>query len=338
MTASLGECTNTIGKALILLCLTLGTAQATSGLDAFDSGFPVHNEAALAQSFALPPLGTPRVLAPGQTQYRATLDWTNEFVIDRSGAESLIEDGETQRYTLDLRHGFDGGNTGNFELGLTLPVGVNNGGVLDGIIQNYHRVFGFPNGGRNTAPHDRLLYQYTRNGQTVLNVDHSGTSVGDISLNAGWQVKPDLALRAMLKLPSGDHDHLNGGNMGGALWLDFDPRINPDSDWFGFISLGGSYNATSDVLPQYQRHAVLLGGGGLGYHLTDAFSLQAQFYAHSPLYKDTAESALRKMGLQGTFGGRYAFSPHLAFEAGFQEDLITDSSPDFSIHLGVVLR
>lgn len=338
MSARPGEYTNTVGNALILLCLMVGTAQAAAGLDAFDSGFPVHNEAALAQSFALPPLGTPQVLAPGQTQYRATLDWTNEFVVDNTGAESLTEDGETQRYAINLRRGFDSGGYGNFELGLTLPVVVNNGGVLDGIIQNYHDVFGFPNGGRQFAPKDRLLYRYTRNGETLLNVDRSGFSLGNIDLSAGWQVKPDLALRALLMLPTGDSDHLSGGNTGVALWLDFDPRIDPDSNWYGFISLGGSYNATSDVLPQFQRHAVLLGGGGIGYHLTGAFSLQAQFYAHSPLYKNTSESALRRMGLQGAFGGRYAFSQYFAFEAGFQEDLITNSSPDFSIHLGLVLR
>ena len=326
------------GKTLIFLCLGAASAQASAGLEAFDSGFPVQNEAALAQSFALPPLGTPRVLAPGHSQYRATLDWINEFVVDNTGTESLTEDGETQRYRLDLRHGFETGGYGNFELGLTLPVVVNNGGVLDGIIGNYHKVFGFPNGGRPYAPHDRLLYQYTRNGNALLNVDRSGTGVGDLALSAGWQVKPDLALRAMLKLPTGDSAHLTGGNTGGAVWLDFDPRINPDSDWFGFLSLGGSYNATSDVLPQYQRHAILLGGGGIGYHITDGFSLQAQAYVHSPLYKHTAEPSLHRMGLQGAFGGRYAFSPHVAVEAGFQEDLITTSSPDFSIHLGIVLR
>jgi len=324
-------------KALFLLALSSSCAQASGSLDGFDSGFPVQNEAALAQSFALPPLGAPQVLAPGQTQLRATLDWTNEFVVDSRGGESLSEDGETQRYALDLRRGF-GSSAGRFELGLTLPVLVMNGGVLDGIIQNYHHAFGFPNGGRQYAPKDRVLYRYTRNGQTLLNVDRSGFTIGDVALNGGWQVKPDLALRAMLKLPTGSSQHLSGGNTGGALWLDFDPRINPDSNWYGFMSLGGSYNATSNVLPQYQRHAVLLGGFGLGYHLTPAFALQAQFYGHSPLYKHTAEPALHRVGLQGAFGGRYIVSPHAALEAGFQEDLVTDSAPDFSIHLGLVLR
>ncbi|HEU0195801.1 MAG TPA: DUF3187 family protein [Nevskiaceae bacterium] len=335
--------------AVALLCgavmlLPAASALAAGGDDAgFDTGFAVRNDSALSQVFALPPIGAPHVLAPGDGQFRADLDWTNEFVDQAAGSETLIEDGETQRYTLSLRRGFAGGPWGGYELGVSLPVIALNGGVLDGIIQNYHKLFGFPNGGRNLRPHDQVLYQYTRSGDTGLDtgldMDSSHTGLGDMTLSAGVQARPGLALRAELKLPTGASRYLEGGNLGGAVWLDFDPfEYLPPSRWFGFLSLGGSYNQTSAVLPELQRHAILLGGLGAGFHVTQKFALLAQFYAHSPLWKHTEISALRKMGLQGAFGGRYAFSRHLAFEAGFQEDLVTDSSPDFSIHLGAIVR
>lgn len=316
---------------------TLATTGPT-GVRAFDTGFAVRNNAALTQTLALPPIGAPWILRPGHSLLRAQLDWTNEYVTQQAGHESLLEDGETQRYALSLHHGFAGGPWGGFELGISLPLVVNNGGVMDGIIHNYHNVLNLPDGGRGQAPHGLVRYRYMRDGSQRLAMTSSGTNLGDMTLSAGVQAKPGLALRAEVKLPTGTANYLTGGNWGGALWLDYDPFTGMATPWFGFISLGGSYNATSDVLPKLQRHAILLGGLGLGFHFTQKFALLAQFYAHSPLYKHTAISALHKMGLQGTFGARYAFSPHFAVEAGFQEDLVTDSSPDFGVHLALVVR
>lgn len=334
-----------IGLVALALCLWGWVAQvaaaspgAESGLSAFDTGFAVRNEAAIAQGIDLPRIGSPYVLAPGQGQFRAQLDWSNEYVSQAGGSESYMADGETQRYVLDLRRGFAGGPWDGFELGLTVPLVVNNGGVMDGIIHNYHELFGFPDGGRGSRAHRQVEYRYVRAGTTGLEMTSSGFNVGDITLGAGVQAKPGLALRAELKLPSGTANYLAGGNWGGAVWLDYDPFVDVSSRWYGFMSLGGSYNATSDVLPDLQRHAVLLGGVGLGFHITPAFSLLAQGYAHSPLYRKTAISALRRVGVQGTFGGRYAFSRRLAVEAGFTEDLVTNSSPDFGLHVGLVMR
>ncbi len=327
-----------------LSCAAWGAQAATaypsaeSSLSAFDTGFGVRNEAAVTQGIDLPRIGSAHVLTPGESQLRAQLDWSNEYVFQAGGSETYMADGETQRYVLDLRHGFAGGPWGGFELGVTVPLVVNNGGVMDGIIHNYHELFGFPDGGRGSRAHRQVEYRYTRAGVTGLGMTSSGFNVGDITLDAGVQAKPGLALRTEVKLPSGTANYLTGGNWGGALWLDYDPFVDVISRWYGFMSLGGSWNATSDVLPGLQRHAVLLGGAGLGFHITPAFSLLVQGYAHSPLYKKTAISALRKAGLQGTFGGRYAFSRHLAVEAGFEEDLVTNSSPDFGVHLGLVMR
>ena len=63
--------------------------------------FPVDNQAALARAFALPALGQAGVLDRGQQRWRASLDWTNEFVVDQTADASVLEDGETQRYALD---------------------------------------------------------------------------------------------------------------------------------------------------------------------------------------------------------------------------------------------
>jgi hypothetical protein len=310
------------------------------GVARADALLPVTNQSALARSFALPELGEVQLMAPGTNEFRFGLDWTNEFSEDDyphglppgvTPKEAITLDGETQRYAWNWRHGLEHG----FEVGLQLPFYVNNGGVLDGIIHNYHALFGFPDGGRSDAPHDRYLYQYQRNGQNVLDVQHSAAEFGDVQLQGGWQALPNLALHAMLKLPTGHSGHLTGGNLGSALWADYDPFAGSQR-WLGFLSAGGSINNTGYVIPEQQNRLVGLAGAGVGYRIWQPFAVIVQFYGHTKLYDDTELKPLRRGGLQGAFGGRYEINPHLAMNLAFQEDLVTESSPDISFHASFV--
>ena len=289
--------------------------------------FPVSNQAALARSAALPTLGDVAVPAAGQNDYRLALDWTNEYYAGNTADESMILDGETQRYTFGWRHGFAGG----WSLDAELPLLSTGGGVLDSTIESWHHFWGLPNGGRGDAPQNRYLYQYVRNGQTQLQVDHGATGFGDAQLGASYAVAPSLALRAMLKLPSGSRTKLTGGNPGGALWVEYDPFAG-SARWFGFIAGGASVNGDRGVLNGQQRRVLALGGAGAGFRLTPAWSLLLQTYAHSPLYKESSLEPLRRAGLQLAFGGRYQVTRLTAITLGFEEDPVVASSPDFSIH------
>jgi hypothetical protein len=308
-------------------------AAAAAGPARADLLLPVHNEGALARSFALPTLGDTEVLDPGQSRYRVALDWTNEYFADSNARESMTLDGETQRIAL----GWRGGVSPNLELGVQLPILITGSGILDGVIENYHNVFGFPDGGRDRAPHGRYLYQYQRNGNTVLHVDTGTVDAGDAELSAGWQLQQGLALRGMVKLPSGREADLTGGNPGGALWLDYAP-LRGVPGWLSFLSAGGSYNGQSDVLSQQQHQWVAFGGAGLGYRLAPTFALFGQLYAHSQLYGDSDLKALRRDGLQLGIGVRGDLPHGASLTAGFQEDLITDSSPDISFHVDLAFR
>jgi hypothetical protein len=324
----------TLKRIAALILLTVSTsAAASSGYDAFDSSFLVFNDGALARGFVLPEIGQGDLLTDGQWQERVQLDWTNEYVYKDTGGETLTEDGETQRYGLWLQRGLPHG----FQVGVQLPVMVIGGGVLDGPIESWHHFFGLPNGGREYAPKNRVLYQYVRNGQTLLDDTQSTVGLGDVRVYGAWQAKPGLAVHLMGMLPTGSRSNLTGGASGLATWVDYAPHVDPASDWFGFLSAGGSYTVSGAILPAISRHFVGLAGGGAGYHITSRFSLLGQLYAHTPLYRQTAEPALHRMGLQLALGGRYALSHHTALEAGFQEDAVVDSSPDFSIHLALTL-
>lgn len=290
--------------------------------------FPVSNQATLARSAALPTLGETGVPDAGHEVWRLSLDWTNEYDAATANGEALTLDGETQRIGFGWRRGFAGG----WSLEAELPVLVTGGGVLDSTIESWHQFWGLPNGGRENAPQNRYLFQYQRNGQTLLGVDQGTTGLGDAQLGASLALNPALALHAMAKLPTGSASKLTGGNAGGAVWADYDP-FSGSRRWFGFVSGGGSYNAHNGPLGAQQHAAVGLAGAGVGFRLTPPFALLMQVYGHTPLYKDSSIDALRRGGLQLAFGAGYQLTPSLALTLGFQEDPIVASSPDFSIHV-----
>jgi hypothetical protein len=292
---------------------------------------PAYNQGTLARSFALPALGQSRVLGAGQSAFAADYDLTTEYYADSNASENLVIDGETSAFAFSWRQGIGR----DVELSARLPLLIVGGGFMDHFIQQWHKTFGLPNGGREFARNDVRQYSYSVNGVTVLDERRSGTTLGDVELGAGWKLADGIALRGMLKLPTGSKHRLTGGNWGGAVWGDFALPFATYSDFDGFASLGATLAQKSDVLPQQQKTVAVFGGAGMGYRLTSAFELRSQLYAHSALYKNTDLDGLKKPGLQLTLGGSYRWSPGTSLDVFFQEDAVTNSSPDFSLHLGL---
>lgn len=312
--------------AAVALGLVAGAVQAEPGL-------PVYNQGALARAFALPVLGTPAVLAAGDGRDALRYDLTSEYHASASGSEAVILDGEADLLTLAFRRGLGHG----LEASLSLPLLHQSGGFMDGSIENWHSWFGLPNGGRELAPRDRYLYQYTRNGETRLDATRTGTDLGDLRVGLGWQALDGLALRGELKLPTGDDAHLAGGNTGAAVWADWALPFPSGLPLSGWLSGGVSVNDRAAPLHGQQNTVIPVGGAGLGLRITERVSLLAQLYAHGALFGGSGLDPFRE-ALQFALGLRWRTSPDFAFDLGFQEDPITSSSPDFSLHLGFSWR
>ncbi|HVT36748.1 MAG TPA: DUF3187 family protein [Nevskiaceae bacterium] len=314
--------------ALALLCALACAPPAQA-----QEFFPVYNQGSLARAFDLPALGRPRVLAPDASAWYGAVDLSNEYYTDSSAREFLLEDGETARFSLSYARGIGS----NVEVSATLPLLVQGGGFIDHTIEQWHRIFGLPNGGREFAPRQRYQYTYTRDGVTVMDAHESGTRLGDVLLGAGWQWTSSTALRAQLKLPTGDKGQLAGGNAGGALWLDTALPFDRASTLSGYLSGGVSANGSSGPLGDLQQRVLGFGGGGLGWQAFNRVQLVGQLYFHSPLYKDTDISGLKKPGGQLLLGANVRVAPGTLFKIAFQEDIVTNSSPDFSLHFGLSL-
>jgi len=313
-------------RTSLLLPLFCGLPLAAQALP-----FASSNQAGLAQGFDLPAVGDTRVLRPGEHGSELSLDLSSEYSAHEQGDELIIVDGERARLAWRYRQGGAG-----WDWGVELPAVHVGGGFLDSFIEGWHDAFGLPNGGREQAPQDRYLYQYERDGTTLLLRDEEGWALGDVRLSGGWAWSETLALRGELKLPTGDEDRLSGGVLGAAAWADWALPFDPDTGWSGFLSAGLSLNDKGEVLEDQQETLVPFGGAGLFYRVARPLELGAQLNLHGPLYDDSGLDELTRAGGQLVFGGRW-LGAGWALDVAVQEDILTRSSPDFSVHLGLRL-
>lgn len=322
---------------LVLLCIPL----AGHPFDIIP--FHTRNQSPVVQIFGLPAISDSRTLPAGGTALTLVLDIANHYVDDSARNERITLDGETYRLALAGRYGIRNG----LELGFEIPYVFQSGGSLDGFIENYHGTFGFPQGGRDQAPKGRFLLNYQRNGANLLQIDQSHSGIGDLLLTAGFQLYRDdtespraLALRASLKVPTGDSNELHGsGSTDLALWL------TASQDWKTTIGMweifggGGILGMTTgNVLPDQQQNAVAFGSLGAGWHPLAWLTLKVQFDGHTAFYKDSDLVELSSGSVQIVMGGTLHFSDRTALDIGVSEDLVVKTAPDVVFHFALSHR
>jgi hypothetical protein len=192
-------------------------AQETGGLRPLGP-LPARNYEPLNVPFLLPAPADGSVLGRGDKRFAADLDIVNNLL---TLGPKYVTDFEDQRLTLSWARGLGGGQ----EVGVRVPLLARNGGILDGFVNDWHRVFGFKGGGRGDLPEDRVIFQATNpaTGATVINDTRSAAGLGDIVLeyrrsltgNGAPLDRPDpraltASARALLKLPTGRTDTLFG--------------------------------------------------------------------------------------------------------------------------------
>nr|WP_320132933.1 DUF3187 family protein [uncultured Holophaga sp.] len=304
------------------LCLLLAALPLAAVEPAF---FQTRNQGPLAVLYGVPTPGALGVLAPGRSEGSVRLDWSNSYALDSNGGDDLELDGETLRATLAWRRGLAPG----LEVGLELPVSGSGGGVMDGFIEGYHRVFGLPGKDRALRPQRAYRVRYAKGGQALLDRSQGSTGLGDLCLNAGWQVS-GLTLRGSLKLPTGDPDRLLGsGSTDLALWL----VGGAASGRWAFAWSGGLLAMSrGELLPEQQRRLAGFGSLALGWAASSRLALRAQLDGQTPLYGDSELRELRLPAVQLTLGGSWTLGHQRVLDLGLSEDLVVNTSPDVVVH------
>lgn len=217
--------------AVVLLALLPGTAaraQEPAEPDLVPSPrrgpAEVRDEQLLAQPRLTLPAVFPQTLGRGVWETNVSILWSNSFawtqdqVGESPDVRSFLIDGET--FTLDttVRRGLGR----NLDVGVRVPLRWRGGGVLDGLIDAWHRILHLPNGDRPSFRRDAFRIEgLTTAGRPFSLDDRSGTGLGDTELQGRWRLRDggfrglSAALVVRASLPTGTGP-FEGTGLGGA--------------------------------------------------------------------------------------------------------------------------
>lgn len=331
----------TCSSALFLIILLI-FATGSPALEI--TPFHTANRSPLLHFYGIPSETSSDLLEAGKWEFSITQDIASITTISNNANEAMYLDGELYRWSLIGRYGFGQ----RLELGFELPYVAQTGGFLDGFIVGWHNFFLLPQGGRTIVPHNRLKYRYAKNGVTRLDASPASNGISDMSLLAGYQLysgrddrnHDTLALRAQLKLPTGDSSAMLGsGSTDLALFIS--GSRNSRSDWGtlgSFASLGGMYSSDGDILNQQRNNLVGFGTIGAGWSPAEWLTFKLQGNVTTPFYKD---SYLRELGTWTallTMGGSLKLPGNYLLDISVGEDILVDSAPDVTFNLGLTKR
>jgi hypothetical protein len=328
-------------RQYILLPLLLCCAVPCLGRDMEITPFRTVNQSPLSQIYGVPAESSALVTPAGRITVSLTQDIASEYTTSRTNYEKIVLDGESYRWTLSARYGLGG----RFEAGIEIPYVLYSGGWLDGFIDGWHRTFNLPQGGRDTAPRNRLDYHYIKNGIQKLRMDHTDSGIGDIALVGGMKLydahgdaaHDSLALRSTIKMPTGDSSALRGSGST-DFSLSLCGSMNNFTEWGSlglFGSLGGLAMTRGDVLADQQNNLAAFGAVGLGWGPAEWISFKVQLNARTALYHGSSLNELSKFSLMLVSGGALKLPGDYLLDIGVSEDVVVATAPDVAFHLGL---
>lgn len=309
---------------------------------------PVQNERPFQSAFLHFEANSPEILGKGQSRTGVAFHVANDLLIPADSNGSRVEeDFETGRIQLNYSRGIGRG----WEVGARANVIVRDGGVLDGPIEFYHRLFGLEgNGqdvpaGRANIPRNRdVLFFQDASGNGVSEASASG--LGDTTLEARRQLssgRTASALRLGVKIPTGSGNRILGsGGFDAGLGLDARRELGSR------LALFGSANAfvygDSDI-PNAQSSGF---GGGLGleYRTGGRDSILAQIDAQSRTVT-TGNSFADRTPVTASVGYKHRFGDNRTLFASFSENgdytnykapFLGNIAPDLTLSLGMEWR
>ncbi len=251
----------------------------------------------------------------------------NTYVQDGSANEFVNLDGEIMRFALDLRYGL--GNA--WELQLEMPWLEQSGGDLDKLIDNWHDLWGMPDGGRSDAPRNQLDYRYvSADGGFLLEDGDSGLGDITLGLNYAYYRTADAVASVGLgyKFASGDDEQFlgsGGDDMFIALRFSGAHQSDLPLRWHG--QLGYLRAGDSDLLQGIQERNLWFAGLAVDWLVAEHWSLLAQLDSNAAP-TDSQLNALGDVGVTLSGGVRWRFAPRWSVDVSLVEDIAVETAAD----------
>ena len=261
----------------------------------------------------------------------------NIYVRDGNATEFLNLDGEVLRFALDLRYGL----ADNWDLQLEVPWLEQSGGHLDKLIDNWHDLWGMPDGGRSDVPRDQLNYQYASPDGGFL-LDSSDSGLGDITLAlnyAFYRGKEGVASLGLgYKFGTGDDGQFLGS--GGddqfiALRFSGAHLSGLPLRWHG--QLGYLRAGDSDLLQGFQEQNLWFAGLALDWLVSEHWSLLAQLDSNAAP-TDSQLTALGDPAVTLTGGVRWRFARGWSVDVSLVEDIAVETAADVTFQASLRYR
>jgi Protein of unknown function (DUF3187) len=306
--------------------------------------FPSRDEWLLAQPLLSLPATSPDPLARGRYEVRVDGDWGSDFsVVGGAGRSRLTNpsyfvDGEHRSGAVTVRRGFGGGLT----LGLRASVVWRGTGMMDGIIDFWHRALGLPDGGRSLFPDDELHVEARDGiGRPLQWSGRAGTGLGNLELEAsevligrqdasGWRA----AVVARLSAPTATGPFADAGSAAGLQLVAARPLGGRTNLYLG---VGTTVFSRAEVLGlEYQR---VRPQGFLSFEgrLTRGWSAIVQLDVASRLVTGVEDYPGGTTYLR--VGSKFGLRQRWTLEAGFTEGVRNQTAlTDFGVFAALARR
>jgi hypothetical protein len=327
-------------RVTFVFCIICCFAPPTLGADNFGAEFGLPDGPLRVRNLspAMQIYGIPRAVGAevvqGYTESTYSLEISNNFQSEYREGTFAFFDGETYINSYRVRGGLRPG----WDWGFEIPYVAHTNGNLDAIVDEFHELFGLPDGQRSIAPRNRLDYYIRSDGFVYADFSESKSGIGDVSGSLGYQVFDEdgeaLAFRTQLKLPTGEAKRLTGSEaVDLSVWGEYEQALELSRMSLLLTLAGGvSYLGEGEIIPQSQEHWVGFGHLGLQIPLTQRIALHAQLDAHTTVI-DTANALVGQGGVLGTLGGRFGVTERYWLDFSLIEDLANESASDVVVQI-----
>jgi hypothetical protein len=315
--------------ALAAFCL----ARPASAQSARRGPLDVREEWLLAQQRLTLPAVSPDPLARGASDLRVAVDWGSDWGIrGPEGDLAYLVDGEHRTLSVEARRGV----TDRLTLGLRLPLHWRGAGVLDGVIDWWHRLSGLPDNDRFLYPTGRFgVTGKDRAGRPLAYTGTPGTGLGNLEASALLALRADpegaaVALLGRVDVPTGTGPYGSTG-VHGALQVAAALPLARGLDLFSGL---GATLATEDERDgiEYEplrAHGFLV----LEWRASRRLSLLAEANGSSRLVTNVL--GYKPLQLHLRIGAKLDLGPRTRLEAGFVEGLSVQNTTDFGVQSAV---
>jgi hypothetical protein len=302
------------------------------------AAFATTDQSPFIQIYSLPSPAEAPVPGRGGWAWRFAFDVASNAIAEGpSAGERAVLSGESYRTSISLGYGL----SERLTAAVMVPFVAHSSGMLDGFIRDWHDLFGLSNDRRDAVADYALNYSWAAQDDESFALESRSRGLGDIRLTLDRNLRDtltdgrSLVLRSGVKLPTGSSSALRGsGSTDLSLQLLSTDRQalaawNMSLSWM----IGGLWLGDAEVLDERRRELVAIGSIGVSRPVWRGLVARVQLDGHSAFY----DSDLRVLGassVQITVGGSIALARADRIDFALVENLFTDSTPDFGVHVG----